>query len=213
MKKFSAIIISFGIIFSLFLFFIDFMAVDSSYYNNFHDKYNISESSGLDRKWIEDASNGLIKYIKNGENKELEPFFNEKEIMHMEDVYGLFKLNRIVYTVLGTFSVFALLVYLFIGKYDIIKYIKKYFLFVYFGIIGLFGVLALFFSSSFVYFHKLFFTNDLWILDYETDLMIRILPENFFLNIFVNIMVLFSISIFLIYIIISKIKIRNVVER
>lgn len=212
MKKLFAILISISVILGIFLFSIDFMAVENSYYHNFHEKYNISESSGLEKKWIYDASNGLVDFIKKGETNSISHFFNEKEIKHMEDVYTLFKLDRFVYKSLFAFSIFTVLFYVIRGKTDIFIYIRKYFLKVYFGIITFFIILVLSFSSSFEYFHKIFFTNDLWILDYDTDLMIRILPEEFFLNMFINIIVLFSIAIFVIYIILRNIKIKNKYE-
>lgn len=169
----------------------------------------ISESSGLEKEWIENASNGLVNFIKNGKTSELTEFFNEKEISHMEDVYTLFKLDRFVYKSLLTFSIFTILICILIGKSDIFLYIRKYFLKVYLGILAFFALLAGTFSSSFIYFHEIFFTNDLWILDYETDLMIRILPEEFFLNMFVNVIVLFSLAVFVIYILLKSIKIKN----
>lgn len=50
--------------------------------------------------------------------------------------------------------------------------------------LGLAGLLALIcaldFNRAFIAFHHLFFTNDLWLLDPATDLMIRLLPETFF---------------------------------
>lgn len=201
-----AILISFSIIFGIFLFFIDFMALDRSYYNNFHEEYKISEESGLEDKWIKDASDGIIRFLKNGKTSELSSYFNDKEIKHMEDVYKLFKIDRFVYKSLLIFS-FLSLVYLYLnGKMEILAYIKRYFLRVYFGIVILFGALSGFFSISFEYFHKIFFTNDLWILDYETDLMIRILPEEFFLNMFLNVLVLFSVTILLAYFILKSLK-------
>lgn len=36
------------------------------------------------------------------------------------------------------------------------------------------------FSSAFEKFHKIFFTNDLWILDPRTDVLIQMLPQIFF---------------------------------
>ena len=38
------------------------------------------------------------------------------------------------------------------------------------------------FSSLFVLFHKLAFTNDLWLLDPQTDLLIRLMPLEFFIS-------------------------------
>ena len=55
-------------------------------------------------------------------------------------------------------------------------------------------------STTWCNFHKLFFNNDLWLLDYETDLMIRILPEEFFFVLFLNVIVLSTVFVFSIYI-------------
>lgn len=38
------------------------------------------------------------------------------------------------------------------------------------------------FTKYFILFHKIFFTNDLWILDPSTDLLINIVPEPFFVD-------------------------------
>ena len=37
------------------------------------------------------------------------------------------------------------------------------------------------FDSAFTFFHRLLFTNDLWLLDPRTDLLIRICPESMFM--------------------------------
>ena len=39
------------------------------------------------------------------------------------------------------------------------------------------------FSSAFTFFHEVLFTNDLWLLDAQTDLLVRLLPEQFFIDI------------------------------
>ena len=36
--------------------------------------------------------------------------------------------------------------------------------------------------SLFILFHKLVFTNDLWLLDPRTDLLIRLMPIEFFIS-------------------------------
>ena len=38
------------------------------------------------------------------------------------------------------------------------------------------------FDSLFILFHKLSFTNDLWLLDPQTDLLIRLMPTEFFIH-------------------------------
>lgn len=38
------------------------------------------------------------------------------------------------------------------------------------------------FDSLFILFHRLAFTNDLWLLNPETDLLIRLMPTDFFVH-------------------------------
>ncbi len=50
--------------------------------------------------------------------------------------------------------------------------------------LGAFAVwAAVDFSSAFTFFHETLFTNDLWLLNPETDLLLRLLPEQFFADI------------------------------
>ena len=200
MKKIFAFLISLSIILFILLYSIDFMAKDISYYNNFHNEYKIEEESGLSKEWIESASNSLVEFIKNGDKEVLKNHFNEKEISHMEDVYKLFKLDRVVYTSLFIITLIVFIYKLIKNDKLFFKYIRKYILIAYITVISFLGVCSMFFSESFIYFHKLFFNNDLWLLDYKTDLMIRILPEEFFFVLFLNVLVLSTICILLIYI-------------
>lgn len=208
MKKFNSIAISFFIIISTLLYFIDFMATDISYYNNFHKENSIAKVSNLSENYIANASLSLVNFIKNGKEKELKSSFNEKEISHMKDVYKLFQLDRKVYK---SFFVLALAVIIFyFVKKDMLffSYVKKYFLPIYLILCAFLGICSIFFSNSFIYFHKIFFANDLWLLDYDTDLMIRILPEEFFFILFLNVLVLWSIVVFII-----DIFIRNIYKK
>jgi len=200
MKKIFAFLISLSIILFVLLYSIDFMAKDISYYNNFHNEYKIEEESGLSKEWIECASNSLVEFIKSGNKEVLKNHFNKKEISHMEDVYKLFKLDRIVYTSLFIITLPVVIYKLFKKDFLFFRYIRKYILITYISVVSFLGICSVFFSESFIYFHKLFFNNDLWLLDYKTDLMIRILPEKFFFVLFLNVLVLSMICIFLIYI-------------
>ena len=200
MKKTFAFLISLSIILFILLYSIDFMAKDISYYNNFHNEYKIEEESGLSKEWIVSAGNSLVEFIKNGDKEVLKNHFNEKEISHMEDVYKLFKLDRIVYISLFIITLAVFLYKLFKNDFLFFRYVRKYILLAYISVLSFLGICSLFFSESFIYFHKLFFNNDLWLLDYETDLMIRILPEEFFFILFLNVLVLSTICIFLTYI-------------
>ena len=49
--------------------------------------------------------------------------------------------------------------------------------------LAIFGIwAAVDFNSAFNFFHRILFTNDLWLLNPETDLLIRICPSSMFAN-------------------------------
>ena len=206
MKKIFAFLISISIVLFVLLYSIDFMAKDISYYNNFHSEYKIDEVSGLSKEWITEASDSLVKFIKNGDKEVLKKNFNEKEVLHMEDVYKLFVLDRIVYITLLIISLAGIIYKLSKKENYFFNMLRKYILISYALVISFLGICSLFFSESFIYFHKLFFSNDLWLLDYETDLMIRILPEEFFFTLFVNVLMISTVAVILIYFFLRTIK-------
>ncbi|WP_407651962.1 lipoprotein intramolecular transacylase Lit [Citroniella saccharovorans] len=58
------------------------------------------------------------------------------------------------------------------------------------------GLLFLNFENSFIIFHKIFFNNDLWLMNPNTDIMIRILTGDFFYQICIRIIIYFLIFFF-----------------
>ena len=55
------------------------------------------------------------------------------------------------------------------------------------------------FTKYFIMFHHIFFTNDLWILDPSTDLLINIVPEPFFVDTAARIGVTFAAATILLF--------------
>ena len=49
------------------------------------------------------------------------------------------------------------------------------------------------FNATFILFHKIFFRNDLWILDPRTDYLLIMFPERFFLEVCLAILIVFVI--------------------
>lgn len=72
------------------------------------------------------------------------------------------------------------------------------------------AVISTDFTKYFVIFHKIFFDNDLWILDPATDLLINIVPEPFFMDtaarigVTFGLMVLFLFAVCLAFILFTK---------
>ena len=51
------------------------------------------------------------------------------------------------------------------------------------------------FNKYFTYFHEIFFTNDLWLLNPETDVLIQMLPLEFFYSIATKISTMFILEV------------------
>ena len=105
--------------------------------------------------------------------------FNPKEQHHMADVQDLFRLCRVV-AWLGWGVV------LFGGLAAHRKLDWRTFRRTLIAILAAVTVLIVLacidFNSLFILFHKVAFTNDLWLLDPQTDLLIRLMPIEFFVS-------------------------------
>lgn len=120
------------------------------------------------------------------------------EIRHMEDVldvYTYLRIGALASLIVGV----SLSVILF--KLDKKEFYKTY-KFMYVGpalfvsFVG--GYILIDFETAFTVFHKIFFTNDDWILRWD-DALIQLLPTTFWMVSGIIILVLFSLSIALIY--------------
>ncbi len=125
--------------------------------------------------------------------------FNQKEQQHMADVQNLFILAQTVLlvslAVAGLMLAFLVLpdllwetgllnamVFAVTGlpPQEMGRSLRNGLLAV-LGAVGVVAVLAAIdFNALFILFHKIAFTNDLWLLDPRTDLLIRLMPTDFF---------------------------------
>lgn len=105
--------------------------------------------------------------------------FNAKEQHHMADVQGLFALcRRIGLGCAGT----IILIGLALRKKMPWRTFRRTLLAT-LGIVTAVILLACIdFDSLFVLFHRIAFTNDLWLLNPQTDLLIRLMPIEFFIS-------------------------------
>ena len=139
----------------------------------------------------------LVAYMKDGE--ELKSiYFNQKEIAHMADVKAIISaMVNLLYVCLAFFAVFIIR----LGSRKNIKLMAKGF--VYGGIsslgfIFLISVSALNFDSFFTKFHHIFFSNNLWLMHPETDMLIVMLPKAFFQSAMIKVFLLaalFSVAL------------------
>ncbi len=156
------------------------------------NKYYVGETTGLSEQELDKAARGLISYFNSGEefvditvekDGKIFTLFNEREVMHLKDVKGLFRLDYIV--LLCTF-VYGL-VYTLITVYWRNGIYKRTLAW---GIVGGGGTtlalmlalgLGIFYNFDwlFLQFHLLSFANDLWQLDPAKDYLIMMFPRDF----------------------------------
>lgn len=168
-------------------------AVNSSLlYKYGFDKYDVGETTGLSKQKLGKAAGGLISYFNSGEEyiditveKDGKQFtlFNEREIIHLKDVKGLFRLDYIVLICTFVYCLVYTLITVYWRKGTYRRTLA-------WGIAGGGGVtlalmlalgLGIFynFDQLFLRFHLLSFANDLWQLDPARDYLIMLFPRDF----------------------------------
>ncbi len=163
------------------------------YFRREFEKYNVTDNIDMKMDDIMYVMDELMDYLRDDRenlenivtdvNGETRDFFSEREKIHMADCKVLFDAGfslRTVFTVVFVVSALALVL---MKRFDARSLIKVS------GVISAVitaaaaavGIAAMIdFDACFVMFHKLFFNNDLWLLDPAEDLVINILVEPFF---------------------------------
>lgn len=182
---------------------------DYSWYEKAYEKYCVLEDLDMKMEDVMHVTEEMMAYLRGnradlivetiveGEERE---FFNDREKAHMVDVKNLFVgglwMRRIA------ILIFALAVITLVKtKLDWKQLLPKCFLIgfgIFIGIVSVVGVLvATNFNKFFLMFHKVAFQNDLWLLNPETDLLIRMLPEGFFLDMVIRIGIIILLLMFI----------------
>ena len=188
-----------SIILAILLMSLTYNSKNINYFETFQRENNIDQVTGKSLEELSDINLNIYLYLDYGDNALLEPYFNQKEILHMEDVHKLYDLAYLVMNICTTFAITSLLLsHFFRKKHELFKNVLKY-IFIILGIFAILAILMYFdFNRYFIIFHKIFFNNDLWLLDPRTDLMIQMMPLNFFIGICVNILKDFGLYLSLI---------------
>ena len=185
---------------------------DSQYrfYEREYKKYQVADSLNMTMDNIMDVTDQMMAYLKGkradlhvtthmgGETRE---FFNEREIAHMEDVQGLF-LKAIALRRICLVVCVVMLLFMILSKADLRTLLPSSLCIgtgLFFAVIAaLAAIISTNFTKYFIMFHHIFFSNDLWILDPATDMLINIVPEGFFMDTAARIALLFgSLSLLL----------------
>ncbi|MTI71198.1 MAG: TIGR01906 family membrane protein [Firmicutes bacterium] len=221
MKKLSPIFsISLYVFLPLFMLLISIQLVtfDVEFYSEKYEEYNISRKTGIKSEDLLDITNDLLEYLKGDKeniiiykkvNGQTQKIFQKRELLHLVDVKNLFlkgfKLRNLA-LIMATIAMgyFLLFNRKLLRKKLIITSLIPIFL-----ILVLFILMMLDFNKYFTYFHQIFFTNDLWLLDPKKDILIQMLPLDFFYSIAKKISFYFATQLLLIFLLGQGLK-RNV---
>lgn len=193
------------------------------WYEKTYVKYNVLDDLEMEMSDAMQVTKEMMSYLRgnrahlvvktnvNGEERE---FFNDREKAHMIDVKNLFIggmwLRRgAILTLAISFLV------LIKTNADWKRLLPKSFLITIGNFIGITLAAGILFMTDFhryfMVFHEIFFTNDLWLLDPDTDLLIRMLPEGFFLDMVKRIGLIFIILMVIVLVIsVVILKRRNI---
>jgi len=124
-----------------------------------------------------------IRTIVNGQERY---FFSELEIRHMEDVVALYRGARITAWICFILLIATTAAFIIWGRKRLCLLFKSWKWFA-IGVTGGLLILTILVSINwhfaFDVFHWIFFNNDYWILDRRVDLMLSIMPYEFFIRI------------------------------
>lgn len=173
------------------------------YYEREYRKYQVLQRVPMKMEDLLYVTEEMMEYLKaeradldirteiGGEERE---FFNAKEKRHMKDVQELFlgglRLRRTTTTVALLAAAFLLLKKQGYILFRMLQWGIGLFLS---GMAALGLLISTDFTKYFTYFHLIFFDNDDWFLNPKTDLLINIVPEGFFRDTVVLIVLLFFI--------------------
>lgn len=185
---------------------IDINCFNRDFFASEYASMHTAESLHMSQDDLMKATNALLDYLQD-ERDDIRAeivvrefprqAFNERETLHMIDVKTLYQFALHV-RIGAIFLLAAALTYAIIQKRkDALELLAKAFtqtavcfiLFVVF--LGLWA--AVDFTSLWESFHRLFFTNDLWLLNPRTDLMINMFPEDFFFHMVLRITGMFML--------------------
>lgn len=197
-EKFSQVLLTFSFFLLLILGTFTFTTLNQHFYEKEFTKYSIYDKFE-DPNEVNREFSKVLHYLK-GRSPTLESdFFNEKEKTHLQDVKTIY--TTFFFLIIASSITFFILVLINRKNKKLLIRSLQYgslisLIFLALLILGL----LISFEQMFILIHKIFFTNDLWMLDPATDNLIKLLPLQIFYDLgkrFLLYSMTFSIFIFI----------------
>ena len=158
-----------------------------------YEENDLYDFIGVDKDDLHEITHEMMQYLHGRRDDlimhaeirgEYQQVFEEREIAHMVDVKKLFMGGMAIRNVSAIIAAALLGVLFALKKKNALKPLCKSYVWVTVAVLAaaaVFGVImATNFDALFLKFHQVFFDNDLWLLDIDTDVLIQMLPESFF---------------------------------
>lgn len=195
-----------------------------SFYRDQYEKLEVAKDVQMEIDDLMEVTDEMLLYLQ-GKREDLvvvttiagqeREFFNTREKLHMEDVKGLNLASvRVGWVCLLLFFVFGVPFTLWMvhdyRKADgetkettlaahLLTVYRRTFIFAILFLLLVVGIGAVIVASDFTHywtlFHEIVFTNDLWLLDPDTDLLINIVPEDFFIALVARCAIRYAIAL------------------
>ena len=173
----------------------------------------------IDMQNIMTAFNGILEYLRGNRNtlnnikivadSRLQEFYTEREKLHLSDVKRIFlrsyRIRRLYALIFAISSAYLIATGIFYNskskahRPSITASLCRLFVFtcVITNIVfaSLIGIISINFDKAFTIFHHLLFKNDYWLLDSNTDDLINLLPESFFIHMALTIVGIYSVIV------------------
>lgn len=209
MKKilfnFIAIVFSLSLFFVLFFTSVESVVYNIPYYKWHYVNRHIDQDTGMSINDLMVVTRNMVDYLKDDRNTlemqakingQMDEVFGDREQAHMVDVKSMAVDIHIIRNI-GALLILGLIIFtlwknkrLFVHMVGSVKYV---FIATTAMILMIGGLLLIDFNKYFTIFHELFFSNDLWLLDPETDILINMVPEIFFFTTAMLVVVVFAV--------------------
>ena len=217
-NKFLSYICPISFILGVLLISIHFWCYNESFYQKEHRSLKlygkpIAEYIGISDTQLDELTHFTLTYLNdknasldkvmniNGKDREV---FTDEEKIHMEDVRTLNLNSKIVmYVSIGIFIISVIKLLINKCPFNIFYKANMNVLKIFVLFIVMLGTwIVIDFNSFWNFFHHIFFAgNDLWILDLTKDILIMIVPPEFFFHLVSTITITFVLFVVLYYVV------------
>lgn len=157
------------------------------------DKYGVSQTTGLPDAELDRAARGLIHYFNSGDeyinltvvkNGQTYTLFNEREVVHLKDVKGLFRLDYWIFLGALIYALIYVSFFIWLRAWRRLASGLVWGGGLTLGLMLLFGLSAMLnFDQFFLQLHLLSFANELWQLNPSQDYLIMLFPGGFWYDV------------------------------